>query len=307
MPLLSKPPARSFWTFRFFTLLVVLLAAPSRALEAQPDARKEALLALEASADTHLGTYRNGARAERRDVFTALADLEAKALAGTAVLADVDAFAAVLATFQHHMRDRLQTAIDGIGIDTMTIHANLSAAAVPFDDWPRGLHKGDGGLTDRIRAEAEDFTEWFIEKVEQKIQKTAKQLRKYAGISLTVRLEPPLPFVDWAVHQAGGSAVSSGNTFFEIDMLLAASQVGVASDGRIHVAGTAHSADGDVTLRAIFGDSTLASEDVTPGQFTHRFTWKFTGTFIGKQEGQYLVEARHGSAVTHVTRTISVR
>ena len=165
--------------------------------------------------------------------------------------------------------------------------------------YPADLRYGSGGLLDDNRARALKAASKVRDAAVKRLAQFAKQAQLEAGLDVVALLRFPTREIATAVNQDEIRTLRQTAT---IDVVIAASALGLAHDGAVFVAGSTGYASDDVTV-GYFRDGATTAESLVAPSISGRFSFTFTGL----EEGGYAVYVMHDAGFMDSTAGISVR
>jgi hypothetical protein len=170
--------------------------------------------------------------------------------------------------------------------------------------FPDDFYPGDGGAIDKLRAAVRKAQDKTIAAVLKRLKKTRKLTEQHAGVGLTVSLAAPADVRDLTWDEAGGFFFSNESAL-TCDTLIAVSELGVPTDGVLHLGGTANPNLDEVTVE-LLGPLTNTFSGGVPTSGAERWGVVFDDV-TGVPEGVYAVSATQGTDGPLATGSIGVR
>ncbi len=191
-----------------------------------------------------------------------------------------------------------------IGLSATDALAGLADGGDLAGVFPDDFYPGDGGAIDKLRADAHKAQDKTIAAVSKRLKKTRKLVEQHAGVGLTVSLAAPASVRDLTWDEEGGFFFSDESAL-TCDTLIAVSDLAVATDGVLHLGGTANPNLDAVTVE-LLGPLTDTFSGGVPTPSAERWGVVFDNV-TGVPEGVYAVSATQGTDGPLATGSIGVR
>ena len=203
---------------------IALLAAAGG--PAHAGAKKTAIKTLKASTAHIAKEVKKDAKLARLDLFSALDDTEHDVAQGLITGEDgaLDVFIA-LAILQHQLGGIQEEATEDIRLAVDQATDILVDGGVLVPDYPAGFHHGDGGATDKLRAQIGKELGKVYMSVEKRLAKTRSVFEKKVHRALSCRLSPVNTYVERA-----GLGPHTDPVPLTIDVAVATSDLATAND-----------------------------------------------------------------------------
>lgn len=283
--------------FLFVTVLAPAAAAQLTAAQA--------LAQFKAGLADALGSTKASMAAAKSGFFVELAAFEAEVKAGTYDTADAAALHDALQVFMGGVGQATRAAGNAMGLAATDALANFSGGAALLGIYPKGLDPGDGGPIDTFRAAVRKAQDKTISAVIKRFGKTRKLAEKEAGIGLTIVLSAPGAVRDLSFDEISGFFISEESPI-TVDLLLAVSDLGTASDGIVFLGGTANQNLGALDV-LLTGPSDFPDTTDVPTDVFERWSSVIDGGGAGIAEGVYICTATQGTGGSIATGSIGVR
>jgi len=215
------------------TALVTL--SPGVVAEAAGPAKK-AIKALNKSRDQLAKSLKNDLAIERGILFAKLASIDSTLKGGTGSLSDTTTLFDDLMDYQAAVQSVANGHITEAKDAVLQATVVLDDAGFTSVDYPKDLRFGEGGALDRLYEDLRKEMQTALKKTRKQVAKTVQLFEKKANVGVICQLDVPSRMIPYATgaDQYSGKFQAIPTT---IDVLITASDLGQAGDGRVLAGG----------------------------------------------------------------------
>ncbi len=193
--------------------------------------------------------------------------------------------------------------VTSFGDDLVLEAAAASAAGVTRAELPDAFLFGRGGAIDDLGSKLTKSLDKTLKAVRKRLAKTAKIARAHAGTDFSFRIERSFRFTAPHFNEVEQQPLAVEFGAFEIDLLLARSDLAAIDDADVIVAGFAGPSDDDLHVELTQQNGVVEAIDVASGANA-----RFAAVFSAIHEGNFAVTASvPGGAASDVVTVASVR
>jgi hypothetical protein len=275
MPL--RPLARAASVKVACSLTVALALAPQPALDPTTAAFKAAVNPI-------LATLQEQLQSAKKLFMADIQAFEVAIKGGLPAAANAQVLFDACVALQTSVAGAGNTALSEIFSAAQGALAALSGGTPLNGVYPDDFYSGTGGQWDKARDAVKSKVEKIYAPLQGRLRKTTS-LAAGKGISLTLRLTPPVLQHDWFVSEDDGTAY---NNQFAIDTIVSVNRTALPEDGEVWGAGVGAIYFGTITFRI------LGPEDDTVTTTAANFRWSAHANQGGTlfKKGNYLVNVR---------------